>query len=113
MLSIKEIQNIFNALLDLKLGYRFGYAGSYARGRANEKSDLDIIVAGEQELPGDDYFKVYNVLKNVTRIKFDIVDFTALKEDDDKMDRMLLDMGLSINDSSAYKTIEKETVWMN
>lgn len=110
MLS-KEHQCIFNALLDLKLGYR--YAGSYARGQATEKSDLDIIIAGEQELPGDDYFKVYNVLKEVARIKFDIVDFTALKEDDDKMDRMLLDMGLSINDSSAYKTIEKETVWMN
>lgn len=96
----------------MKLGYRFGYAGSYARGQANEKSDLDIIVAGEQELPGDDYFKLYNILKNVVRIKFDIVDFIALKEDDDKMDRTLLDMGLSINDSSA-KTIEKETIWIN
>ena len=47
------------------------------------------------------------------KIKFDIVDLAALKEDDDKMDRMLLDMGLAVNNSSAYKTIEKETVWMN
>lgn len=113
MLSAKEIDYIFNALLELKLGYRLGYAGSYARGQANEKSDLDIVVAGKRELPGTDYFKLYDVLKKVAKIKFDIVDFAALKEDDDKMDRMLLDMGLAINDSSAYKTIEKETVWMN
>ena len=113
MLSMKEINSIFDALLKLKLGYRLGYAGSYARGQANEKSDLDIVVDGKRELPGDDYFKLYDELKKVAKIKFDIVDFAALKEDDDKMDKMLLDMGLAVNDSSAYNTIERETVWIN
>jgi len=44
--------------------------------------------------------------------KFDIVDLKALQEDDIRMDQMLLDMGLSINENSAYKTIKKETIWM-
>ena len=47
------------------------------------------------------------------RTKFDIVDLKALQEDDIRMDQMLLDMGLSINESSAYKTIKKETIWMD
>lgn len=113
MLSMKEIDCVFKALMQLNLGYRLGYAGSYARGQANEKSDLDIIVSGKGELSGEDYFKLYDALNKEIKIKFDIVDLAALKKDDDKMDRMLLDMGLAVNNSSAYKTIEKETVWMN
>ena len=113
MLSMKEIDCVFKALMQLNLGYRLGYAGSYARGQANEKSDLDIIVSGKGELSGEDYFKLYDALNKEIKIKFDIVDLAALKEDDDKMDRMLLDMRLAVNNSSAYKTIEKETVWMN
>ena len=56
---------------------------------------------------------MYHALNKEVNIKFDIVDLAALKEEDDKMDKMLLDMGLEMNDVSAYKTIEKETVWMN
>lgn len=37
----------------------------------------------------------------------------ALKDDDVEMDNMLLDMGLEANESSAYKTMKKETIWMN
>ena len=61
----------------------------------------------------EDYFKLYYALKSLMRTKFDIVDLKALQEDDIRMDQMLLDMGLSINESSAYKTIKKETIWMN
>lgn len=112
MLSVKEIDCIFDALRELDLGYRFGYAGSYARGQARESSDLDIVVSGEYTISGDDYFKLYHTLKRIVKTKFDIVDLAALKEDDDKMDKMLTDMGLDINDASAYKTMQKETVWM-
>lgn len=113
MLSVKEIDGIFAALRELDMGYHFGYAGSYARGQAKENSDLDVVVAGEYELSGDDYLKLYHTLEKLVRTKFDIVDLAALKEDDDKMDKMLLDMGLDVNDTSAYKIMKKETVWMN
>ena len=29
------------------------------------------------------------------------------------MDQMLLDMGLAINDSSAYKTMKREAIWID
>ena len=48
---------------------------------------------------------IYHTLKKVLNIKFDIVDLTALKEDDQMMDKKLLEIGMEVNDSSAYKTI--------
>ena len=113
MLSSKEIDHVFEVLGKLGLDYQFGYAGSYARGQAEENSDLDIIVSGSYSMSGDDYLKLYHVLKELLTVKFDFVDLTALKEDDEKMDKMLLHMGLTVNDRSAYKTIRKEMIWMN
>lgn len=113
MLSSKEIAHVFDVLAKLGLGYRFGYAGSYARGQADENSDLDIVVIGGHSMSGDEYLKLYHLLRKLLPVKFDIVDLAALKEDDEKMDEMLLHMGLSVNDSSAYKTIRKEMIWMD
>lgn len=112
MLTRKDISQIFECLKELGLNYRFGYAGSYARGAAKNNSDLDIVVEGATMLSGDEYMKIYNQLKKLLHIRFDIVDLTALKEDDNQMDQMLLDMGLNVNESSAYKNMKKDAVWM-
>ncbi len=37
---------------------------------------------------------MYNTLKRYWQFPFDIVDLAVLKEDDDKMDKMLMNMGL-------------------
>lgn len=113
MLTLKEIQSVFEVLFGLGLNFRFGYAGSYARGKAKASSDLDIVVEGNRTLSGDEYLTIYNRLKQLLRIKFDIVDLVALKEDDIEMDNMLIAMGLEANESSAYKTMKKEAIWMN
>lgn len=113
MLTLKDIQNIFDALLGLGLNVRLGYAGSYARGKARVNSDLDVVVEGKKALSCDEYLAIYNKLKQLLHIKFDIVDLVALKDDDVEMDNMLLDMGLEVNENSAYKTMKKEAIWMN
>ena len=113
MLTLKEIQNVCEALFGLGLNVRLGYAGSYARGKAKLSSDLDIVVEGKRALSGDEYLAIYNKLKQLLKIKFDIVDLVALKDDDAEMDKMVLDMGLEVNESSAYKTMKKEAIWMN
>jgi len=113
MLTLKDIQNVFEALFGLGLNVRLGYAGSYARGKAKVNSDLDIVVEGKRALSGDEYLAIYNKLRHLLKIKFDIVDLIALKEDDIEMDNMLIDMGLEANESSAYKTMKKEAIWMN
>lgn len=50
MLTLKDIQNVFEALFGLGLNVRLGYAGSYARGKAKLNSDLDIVVEGKRAL---------------------------------------------------------------
>ncbi len=113
MLNFEDIRNVFGALQALKLECRFGYAGSYARGQAKENSDLDILVEGADILSSDAYFKIYNTLKKTLTIKFDIVDLKALQQDDYIMDKKLLEIGLAVNDCSAYKTIREEAIWIN
>ena len=48
----------------------------------------------------------------ISPVQFDIVDMVALKADDIEMDNKLLEMGVLANDESAYKNIQKETVWL-
>lgn len=113
MLNFDDIKKVFDALQALKLGYRFGYAGSYARGQAKKNSDLDILVEGVDILSNDAYFMIYETLKKVLTIKFDIIDLKALEKDDYIMDKKLLEIGLEVNDCSAYKTMKQEAIWMN
>lgn len=111
MLSQNNIYKILENLNHLQLDYRYGYAGSYARGNAEENSDLDIIVEGKERLSSDDYFQIYHTLETISPIPFDIVDMVALKADDIEMDQKLLSMGLLANNESAYKNIRKEAIW--
>ena len=111
MLSQKDIHKILDNLNQLQLGYKYGYAGSYARGTAEENSDLDIIVEGKDVMSSDDYFQIYHTLRKISPVQFDIVDMSALRADDIEMDPRLLSMGLLANDESAYKNIRRETVW--
>ena len=113
MLNNTEIRRVFDCLNKLKLGYHFGYAGSYARGQASENSDLDILVKGQDILSSNAYFTIYHTLIKVLLINFDIVDLTALEQDDLIMDKKLLEMGLNINAESAYKTMKNDVIWMD
>ena len=82
MLSI----DIFEKKLDelkpvLKEKYhvvRIGYFGSYARGTADENSDLDILVEFSKPL-GWDFFDLQDLLQTKLHVKIDLVSIKALK----------------------------------
>lgn len=110
LLSNDFIQSIGKNLISLKLPFRYGYAGSYARGTAKSNSDLDVVIDNAENISLDEYMSIYNLLK-ATKIKFDIINLKSLEREDQSFDKEMISMGLGINHQSAYKNISREVIW--
>lgn len=101
--SIKELEHI----QDLK-NYKFGLAGSFARGDSDDLSDLDIVVnSDEMTMP------LMNLIKShFTNQTVDVLCLGLLKKEDEELDSFLLENGLPANNESVYKIINKEVIWV-
>jgi predicted nucleotidyltransferase len=55
-----------------------GYFGSYAKGNATDKSDLDILIEFSEPV-GWDFFRVQDILEETLGIKIDLVTKRALR----------------------------------
>ncbi len=109
--DIKTIVQGLNNVVDNK-EYKFGIAGSFARNEQTATSDVDIIISGAKMILVDDYNKIYRYLLENLGLEFDLINLEALEEEDKDFDDMLIDMGLDINDESAYKNIKKDVIWV-
>ncbi len=87
-MSIKTLTEIKNILkkheTELRKRYgikRLGIFGSYLRGEAKEKSDLDILVEFEQDADIGllKFVGMENYLSDLLGVKVDLVDKSALK----------------------------------
>jgi hypothetical protein len=56
-----------------------GVFGSYARGKQNETSDVDIIVELERPI-GLKFYELWDYLENILAIKVDVLTLSALKQ---------------------------------
>lgn len=77
ILSIKEIKEISTKVFnnfDVKFAYLFG---SYAKGKAKDNSDIDILV----DIPVDGivYFELVETLREELHKKIDLLDLNQLK----------------------------------
>lgn len=108
ILTDSEIQSLLEGLTQ-KFGGTWGYAGSYARGAAKLRSDLDIVYKG----PGKDLdiFAVWDFLRDSISIKCDTLDLDALEAEDKERDKGLETLGIGINEHSVYKTIIEDAIW--
>jgi predicted nucleotidyltransferase len=112
--DLTKVSQIRDALLPIMqdpdfAGCRFGLAGSYARGEETPDSDIDIVVDTDKEFGLS--------IEEMERIKAsfdcdtDVLQLRLLKEEDEELDAFLLEEGLPINKSSAYKSILREVIW--
>lgn len=101
---IHEIKKI-----DILSKYKYGLAGSFARGEATRDSDIDIVVNADG-LSIDIINKIKGFFCDV---ETDILCFGLLKKEDEELDEFLSNMGLPINDESVYKTIRNEVIWID
>lgn len=58
---------------------KIGYFGSYAKGTANDQSDIDIVVEFDQPI-GWEFFRVQDLLEKSLGISVDLVTPRAIRE---------------------------------
>lgn len=107
----------WNSILDkLKLlalempAYRFGIAGSIARGTQSKNSDIDIIVDTDS-MPLVDIEFIKNYFNSNRAV--DVLLLGLLQKEDEELDSFAISMGLPINDESVYKTVIEEVIWVD
>ena len=105
-----SVEMILNSLSVLNLKYKFGVAGSYARGTAKKKSDIDIVVDTDiLDLVDIELIKK-TLLKNFGK-KSDVICLKLLEKEDKELDELAISVGLTPNDESAFKSIIKQIIW--
>ena len=90
--------------------YRFGLAGSIARGTQKKNSDIDIVVDTDS-IPIEDIEFIKNYFSLGRDV--DVLILGLLKKEDEELDSFALSMGLPINNESVYKTIVRDVIWIN
>ena len=79
--SQTEIENMVTPLLKK---YRAAYAllfGSYARGEANESSDIDLVVVGREDFKPLDVFAIAEELHENSGKPVDVYEIREIKKD--------------------------------
>ena len=89
ILTIEQIKNICNEIFkayDVEYCYLFG---SYAKGKASEKSDIDLLVS--MPINGLKFFELIELLREKLRKKVDLLDITQLNNNPSLVQEILRD----------------------
>lgn len=79
---IKELSNKY----DIRNAYLFG---SYARGEATEKSDIDIVIQGGKDFKGGSIFSLGEEIRSNTQKAVDIFEMQELNKGTPFYDQVL------------------------
>jgi predicted nucleotidyltransferase len=89
ILTLEQIKSACKAVLD---GYSVKYCilfGSYAKGKATEKSDVDLLVS--TEIVGLKFFGIAERLRETLHKKVDLLDLRQLADNQALIDEILKD----------------------
>ena len=81
--TVSEIQSIVFKLAQKYGAQRFFLFGSYARGEANENSDLDFLVFGGENFKPTMIFSLAEDLRDVLKKDVDVYEITEINKDSD------------------------------
>ena len=79
MLTIKEIQDIVTPLVEPFPVVRVILFGSYARGDATEKSDVDLIIDSEGAIDSWEFFGIVGKIAQTIPAKVDVFELDEVK----------------------------------
>jgi predicted nucleotidyltransferase/DNA-binding XRE family transcriptional regulator len=89
LLTIEDIKNACKTVLsEFSVKYCILF-GSYAKGKATEKSDVDLLIS--TEVTGLRFFGIAERLRNTLRKKVDLLDLRQLTDNQELLDEILKD----------------------
>jgi predicted nucleotidyltransferase len=97
ILTLEQIKSACKTVLD---GYSVKYCilfGSYAKGRAGEKSDVDLLIS--TDVTGLKFFGIVEGLRNELHKKVDLLDLKQLTNNAELLDEILKD-GIKVYEQS-------------
>ena len=97
VLSLEQIKKACKSVLD---GYSVKYCilfGSYAKGIAGEKSDVDLLIS--TDVQGLKFFGMIEALRNALHKKVDLLDLKQLNNNGTLLDEILRD-GIKVYEQS-------------
>lgn len=107
MLNMDFIKETLKAVYAKYNNIKLGIVGSYANGTATAESDLDILIDGDS-IHGE----IADYIKDLFSIPVDVLWLDLLEKEDERLDKLLMEVISSVNEYSAYKTIIREVVWI-
>ena len=91
--SLDEIKQMLYPIFMANAVYKATLFGSYAKGLATNKSDIDIVIDSRGELLNINFYGLLEEIKDKLRKEVDLFEVSEIKKD-----------------SSIYKEIEKEGI---
>ena len=89
LLTIEQIKNVCNSIFkDYSIEYCYLF-GSYAKGKATEKSDVDLLVT--MSLDGMKFYKLAETLREKLNKKVDLLDIAQLNNNPTLVQEILKD----------------------
>jgi predicted nucleotidyltransferase len=91
--SLEELKNILNPVFMANPVFQAILFGSYAKGLATDKSDIDIVIDSKGELLNINFYGLLEEITNRLNKNVDLFEISEIKKN-----------------SSIYKTIQQEGV---
>lgn len=89
LLTIEQIKNVCSSIFkDYSIEYCYLF-GSYAKGKATEKSDVDLLVT--MPVDGMKFFKLAEILREKLKKKVDLLDIAQLNNNPTLIQEILMD----------------------
>ncbi len=93
--TINQIQSMITPIFEQNDISKAILFGSYAKGIADDNSDIDICVDSQGKLKGFDFIGVIEDIRSLLAKEVDLIDITHI-ERNSKIEREIVDTGVTI-----------------
>lgn len=106
-MDLVEIKSTLKTVYEKYDGIRLGVAGSYVDGALCDDSGIDIVIDGDSM-----HVDIMEYIKSIFDVEVDLLWVDLMRQEDIELDRFAVEIGLSVNPYSVYKTVMREVQWI-